>query len=60
MRKLFNHFVRDDSGVSAMEYAILAGIIVVALTAIGSTTFQTGFTNLFNHLFTQVQAAAGH
>ncbi|CAM2152870.1 pilus assembly protein Flp/PilA [Pararobbsia alpina] len=59
MRKLLNLFVRDDSGVSAMEYAILAGVILVALTAIGSGTFQTGFSDLFTHLFTKVQAAAG-
>jgi pilus assembly protein Flp/PilA len=59
MRKFINLFVRDERGVSAMEYAILAGIIVVALTAIGTNTFQKGFKDLFSNLFTKVQAAAG-
>lgn len=58
MRKLLNLFVRDDSGVSAMEYAILAGVIVVALTAIGSSTFQTDFQTLFNGLFTKIEKTA--
>ena len=30
MRNLMKAFVRDDRGVSAMEYAILAGISVVS------------------------------
>jgi pilus assembly protein Flp/PilA len=56
MRKIFKAFVRDERGVSAMEYAVLAGIIVVALVAVGST-FTTGFTSVFNTLFTNVNSA---
>ena len=43
MSKFIKAFVRDERGVSAMEYAILAGIIVVALTAVG-VTFTTGMS----------------
>ncbi|MEZ2309377.1 Flp family type IVb pilin [Paraburkholderia sp. RCC_158] len=58
MNKLLKAFVRDERGVSAMEYAILAGIIVVALTAI-STTFSSSISSIFTNLFTKVTNAAG-
>lgn len=58
MSKFFKAFVRDERGVSAMEYAILAGIIVVALTAV-STTFSSGVSGMFTNLFTKITNAAG-
>ncbi|WP_168788372.1 Flp family type IVb pilin [Paraburkholderia aromaticivorans] len=58
MSKLLKAFVRDERGVSAMEYAILAGIIVVALTAV-SATFSTSVSSMFTNLFTKITAAAG-
>lgn len=54
MTKFFKSFVRDERGVSAMEYAVLAGIIVVALGAVGAT-FQTSVSNMFSTMFTAVQ-----
>ncbi len=42
-------FVRDERGVSVMEYAILAGIVAVALGAIAgsfSSNIQSWFTDL--------------
>ena len=48
MKKLFAHFLRDESGVTAIEYGLIAGlisvVIVVAVTSIGGnlqTVFQT-------------------
>jgi Flp pilus assembly pilin Flp len=40
-----------------MEYAVLAGIIVVALAAIGTGALTTNFTNMFSNLFNKVNAA---
>jgi pilus assembly protein Flp/PilA len=40
-----------------MEYAVLAGIVVVALAALG-TTLNTGFADLFTGLFTKVSETA--
>lgn len=57
MRKLLNAFVRDERGVSAMEYAIMAGIVAVALTAVG-TAFNTSIGDLFTALFTKITAAS--
>ena len=58
MSKFLKAFVRDERGVSAMEYAILAGIIVVALTAV-SASFTTGVGTMFSNLFTKITNAAG-
>jgi pilus assembly protein Flp/PilA len=55
MRKTLKMFVRDDRGVSAMEYAILAGIVAVALALVGanySATIQTVFTTMFTKVTT--------
>jgi pilus assembly protein Flp/PilA len=56
MRKLFNMFVRDERGVSAMEYAVLAGIVIVALVAMAGT-FNNGINTMFLNLFNQVTSA---
>jgi pilus assembly protein Flp/PilA len=53
MRTFFKAFVRDERGVSAMEYAVLAGIVVIALGAMAAT-FKTSISSMFSNLFTQV------
>lgn len=47
---------RDERGVSALEYAILAAIVVSALVALGtvfSTNLQTVFTDLLGNIATK-------
>ncbi|MCG7399894.1 MULTISPECIES: Flp family type IVb pilin [Caballeronia] len=56
MRKLMKAFVRDERGVSAMEYAVLAGIVVLALGAMAST-FSTSVGTMFSTLFDKVTTA---
>jgi pilus assembly protein Flp/PilA len=56
MRKLFKLFVRDERGVSAMEYAVLAGIVVLALGAMAGA-YSTSVGTMFTNLFTQVSNA---
>jgi len=56
MSKFFKAFVRDERGVSAMEYAILAGVIAVALTAAG-TSFKTNLATVFTTMWSKVTAA---
>jgi pilus assembly protein Flp/PilA len=48
MRKFFSHLINDRSGVTAIEYALIAALIAVAaiaaFTLVGtnlSTTFST-------------------
>ncbi|MES2524082.1 MAG: Flp family type IVb pilin [Gemmatimonadota bacterium] len=40
-------FVRDDSGASMAEYALLLGVITVALITV-ITLFRDSISNLFN------------
>jgi pilus assembly protein Flp/PilA len=46
-------FLRDEEGVSAIEYAVLAVIVVVAISALGGT-LNTMFSDIFNAVKTKV------
>ncbi|MGF6415185.1 Flp family type IVb pilin [Paraburkholderia sp. MM5482-R1] len=51
IRQFVKKFARDERGVTALEYAILAGIIVAAVVAgvaFLSSGLQSGFQNLSN------------
>jgi pilus assembly protein Flp/PilA len=49
MSGIFSRFVRDDSGATAIEYGLIAGLIaVVVVTSI--TTLGTKLTNTFNNV----------
>ena len=53
MTKVFARFVKDESGATAIEYGLIAGLISVvilgALKTIG-TNINTKFTNISNAL----------
>jgi pilus assembly protein Flp/PilA len=57
MRKFFNKFARDERGVSAMEYAVLAGIVVAAVVAGGLalTSTTSGIPALFTQLMGNIK-----
>ena len=47
MLAIFSRFVRDNSGATAIEYGLIAGLVaVVIVTAV--TTVGTKLTNTFN------------
>lgn len=53
MRTLFNRFMREESGATAIEYGLIAALIAVAIVAVLltlgprlATVFQTVSTNL--------------
>ncbi|WP_175727445.1 Flp family type IVb pilin [Burkholderia ambifaria] len=53
MLQYVKSLLRDERGVSSLEYAVLAGIIVVALAAVGTYLsgaqgLQAIFTSLIN------------
>ena len=56
MQKLLKAFVRDERGVSAMEYAILAGIVVLAVVTAGSA-FSSSFASLWTSISTAMDNA---
>jgi len=57
IRQFFKKFVRDERGVTALEYAILAGIIVAAVVA-GAGYLSTGLKSGFASLSNQITSAA--
>jgi pilus assembly protein Flp/PilA len=49
MSAIFSRFIRDDSGATAIEYGLIAGLIaVVVVTSI--TTLGTKLTNTFTNV----------
>ena len=57
MRKLLKALKHDERGVSALEYAILAGIIVVAVAG-AMVTFGGKIENLFERTGTELDKVA--
>lgn len=51
---------RDERGVSSMEYAVLAGIIVIAIVAVGTIVQNdtTGIPGLFKNLMSTISTAS--
>lgn len=56
MLKLINKIRRDERGVSALEYAILAAIVVGAVVTAGTvlSNSTTGLPGLFTSLMTKI------
>jgi pilus assembly protein Flp/PilA len=54
------HFIKslsnDEHGISAMEYAVLGGLVVVALAAVGTILSSTssGLPSIFTTLLSKV------
>ena len=51
MRRLLACFLRDERGVTAIEYSLIAGGIAVAIAAIVFTV-GSDLTSLFDHIGT--------
>lgn len=56
MFNFLRKFQRDERGVSSMEYAVLAGIVVIAVVAVGTVIEDktTGIPGLFTNLMTKI------
>ena len=46
MKALLSRFVRDESGVTAIEYGLIAGLIAVVII-VAVTTVGTNLTSMF-------------
>ncbi len=49
MKSLFSRFVKDESGATAIEYALIAGIIGLGI-ALGANNFKNAMNAKFNTL----------
>lgn len=54
MKNLFNRFMNDESGATAIEYGLIAGLIAVAIIA-GASTLGTELGNQFEMISTKVK-----
>ena len=54
MKKVLAHFAKDESGATAIEYGLIAGLIAVALVTILMST-ETSLEGVF----TKIQTALG-
>ncbi|ALA82860.1 pilus assembly protein Flp/PilA [Stenotrophomonas maltophilia SKK35] len=43
-------FLKEEDGVTALEYGLLAAVIAGVLIAVGRTQISAFFTTLFEHL----------
>lgn len=59
MLKKFRDFAGDESGVTAIEYGLIAGLIAVVIIAI-ITTVGTDLTNIFNNVSQGLQNASSN
>jgi pilus assembly protein Flp/PilA len=51
------NFSRDEEGIAAIEYALLAGLIAIALIA-AATALGTGIAGIFTKISTKLSALA--
>ncbi|MCW3479241.1 Flp family type IVb pilin [Neisseriaceae bacterium JH1-16] len=52
MKEMLKKFIRDERGVSALEYGLIAGLIVVGLVAV-----VPALSTKINAVFTAITAA---
>ncbi len=58
MKKLFARFAKDESGATAIEYGLIAGLISVVIVGILTTTGGS-LTAVFTRINAALQTAAG-
>lgn len=56
MTKFFARFRKDESGATAIEYALIAGLIAVVIIT-GATTLGTKISQKFTDIATTVEEA---
>ena len=52
-------FVREEEGVAAIEYGLLAGLIAVMII-VGATTVGTNLTTIFTNIGSKLGTAAAN
>lgn len=53
--KLVRRILGDEAGLTAVEYAVLGGIIVAAI-GVAAASFQGNLTTAFNDMFAEEEA----
>ncbi|WP_305988888.1 Flp family type IVb pilin [Roseibium sp. MMSF_3544] len=53
MKTLINRFVKDESGATAIEYGLIAGllsVVIIAAVSLAGTSLQNVFTSISDEL----------
>jgi pilus assembly protein Flp/PilA len=58
MKSLINRFVKDESGATAIEYGLIAGLLSIVIIGALQLT-GTSLTSVFTNIQTQLSTAAG-
>jgi len=56
-KKFIKRLARDQQGLTAVEYAVLGGVIVAGITALAGT-FEDGLSSAFTALFNTVSSGS--
>lgn len=56
MKSLFNRFVKDESGATAIEYGLIAAVIGLGIL-VGATTLKNAINAKYGTLSTDLAAA---
>ena len=58
MLNIIKHLIKDEEGVSAIEYGLIAALVAIGI--IGAlTTLGDDLTDTFTHVSTELQGAIG-
>ncbi|MFM0010409.1 Flp family type IVb pilin [Paraburkholderia sediminicola] len=57
MKNTIQQFLREEDGVAAIEYGLLAGLIAVGIIT-AATTLGTDISSLFNKIATKLNGIA--
>jgi pilus assembly protein Flp/PilA len=58
VKNLFNRFVKDQSGATAIEYGLIASLIGVAII-VGATALGTSLNTTFQNISTNLGGGGG-
>lgn len=56
MKKLFDRFIANEAGATAIEYGLISALVVIALIA-GFTAFADESVNMYNRIETAIVGA---
>ncbi len=57
MKSLFARFAKDESGATAIEYGLIAGLVAVGIIA-ALTTLEGSLTGIFSDISAALDSAA--
>lgn len=57
MKTSIKNFLREEDGITALEYGILAALVAVILVAVIGTNTNSGLGKILNDLFQSVATA---